>query len=90
MTDHRECRNCGRKHDFNKWENCPAFGKTCNKCRKPNHFAVKCSPNGHDRLEQLKKVRKMKKSMQQIQEPVSMNHNVSLCSWIVAITCGSK
>ena len=42
MTDHRECLNCGRKHDFSKRENCPAFGKTCNKCRKPNHFAVKC------------------------------------------------
>ena len=42
MTDHRECRNCGRKHDYSKRENCPVFGKTCNKCRKPNHFAVKC------------------------------------------------
>ena len=42
MTYHRECQNCGRKHDFSKRENCPAFGKTCNKCRKPNHFAVKC------------------------------------------------
>ena len=38
----RECRNCGRKHEFYKRELCPAFGKTCNKCRKPNHFAVKC------------------------------------------------
>ena len=38
----RECRNCGRKHEFSKRELCPAFGKMCNKCRKPNHFAVKC------------------------------------------------
>ena len=37
----RECRNCGRKHSFSKRELCPAFGKTCNKCKKPNHFAAK-------------------------------------------------
>ena len=42
MSDHRECWNCGRKHDFSKQENCPDFGKTCNKCRKPNHFTVMC------------------------------------------------
>ena len=38
----RECWNCGRRHDFSKRELCPAFGKTCNKCHKPNHFANKC------------------------------------------------
>jgi len=38
----RECWNCGRKHQFHKRELCPAFGKTCNKCNKPNHFAIKC------------------------------------------------
>ena len=30
------------ENEFNKKELCPAYGKTCNKCRKPNHFAVKC------------------------------------------------
>ena len=38
----RECWNCGRKHDFQKRESCPAYGKTCTKCHKPNHFAAKC------------------------------------------------
>ena len=38
----KECWNCGRKHDFQKRESCPAFGKTCSKCHKPNHFAAKC------------------------------------------------
>ena len=38
----RECWNCGRKHEHYKRELCPAFGKTCNKCHKPNHFAIKC------------------------------------------------
>lgn len=38
----RECWNCGHKHELYKRELCPAFGKMCNKCHKPNHFAAKC------------------------------------------------
>ena len=38
----KECWNCGRKHDFQKRESCPAYGKTCTRCHKLNHFAVKC------------------------------------------------
>ena len=38
----RECWNCGRKHEYYKKELCPAYGKTCTKCHKLNHFAVKC------------------------------------------------
>ena len=38
----RECGNCGRKHEQYKRELCPAYGKVCNKCLKPNHFSVKC------------------------------------------------
>ena len=38
----KECWRCGRKHGFSKRELCPAYGKTCNRCHKPNHFAVKC------------------------------------------------
>ena len=30
---------CGRKH---KHGDCPAFGKTCNKCKCKNHFANVC------------------------------------------------
>ena len=37
-----ECWHCGRKHDTHKRELCPAFGKVCNRCHKPNHFAKKC------------------------------------------------
>ena len=37
-----ECWFCGRKHEVRKRELCPAFGKVCNRCRKPNHFAIKC------------------------------------------------
>ena len=31
----RECWYCGKKHDIQ-------YGKTCSKCRKPNHFEAKC------------------------------------------------
>ena len=42
----KECWMCGRKHAFRTKESCPAFGKTCNKCHKLNHFAVKCRQKG--------------------------------------------
>ena len=35
----KECPKCGTKHEP---RNCPAFGKTCNNCKKPNQFAKKC------------------------------------------------
>ena len=38
----RDCWNCGRRHEYHKKELCPAYGKTCNNCLKPNHFAAKC------------------------------------------------
>ena len=36
----RVCQRCGGKCT-NK-QKCPAIGKVCNKCKKPNHFAVMC------------------------------------------------
>ena len=38
----RECWNCGRKHEYYKRDLCPAYGKTCKRCHKLNHFASKC------------------------------------------------
>ena len=38
----RECWNCGRRHEYYKRDLCPAYGKICNKCLKPNHFAARC------------------------------------------------
>ena len=35
----QNCNFCGRDHDKG---NCPAFGKTCDKCQGVNHFASKC------------------------------------------------
>ncbi|KAK7933488.1 hypothetical protein WMY93_004384 [Mugilogobius chulae] len=33
------CKKCGEKH---KPRQCPAFGKTCAKCKKQNHYAKMC------------------------------------------------
>ena len=38
----RDCWNCGRQHKFHRKELCPAYGKSCNKCHRLNHFAAKC------------------------------------------------
>ena len=37
----KECMFCGHVHAHKK-ESCPAFGKTCNKCKQQNHFEAKC------------------------------------------------
>ena len=46
-TRGNSCEFCGREHDLTKRENCPAFGRSCNKCGKKNHFANLCF--GHRR-----------------------------------------
>ena len=37
----RQLKNVGAVGK-DKRELCPAYGKTCSKCHKPNHFTVKC------------------------------------------------
>eukprot|EP00057_Strongylocentrotus_purpuratus_P007672 XP_011662146.1 PREDICTED: uncharacterized protein K02A2.6-like [Strongylocentrotus purpuratus] len=37
-----QCKYCGKKHRKMK-EECPAYGKKCNKCQKMNHFACCCN-----------------------------------------------
>ena len=36
--EEKRCKFCSRNHRMIKSE-CPAWGKTCNSCHKPNHFA---------------------------------------------------
>ena len=42
MLTRNSCEFCGREHDLAKRENCQAFGRSCNKCGKKNHFASVC------------------------------------------------
>jgi hypothetical protein len=42
------CRSCGMQHQPGR---CPAWGKTCNKCRKRNHFAAVCKSKAAHEIE---------------------------------------
>ena len=37
----KRCKHCGRSHVKQRTK-CPAFGKLCSACNKPNHFAEMC------------------------------------------------
>ena len=37
----KTCKYCGKTHPMQK-ELCPAYGKFCSKCGKPNHFSTVC------------------------------------------------
>ncbi|XP_070384992.1 uncharacterized protein [Dermacentor albipictus] len=39
LPRHYKCPKCARMHPPRR---CPAFGKTCRKCQRPNHFAICC------------------------------------------------
>ena len=39
----KDCWNCGSSHNKNA---CPAFGKMCGACNKPNHFQSVCRSSG--------------------------------------------
>ena len=38
-TVEQDCKYCGRQHGTRE---CPAYGQTCRKCGKKNHFQAKC------------------------------------------------
>ena len=40
----QNCKYCGLKHAK---RNCPAYGKTCHKCGRKNHFATVCKTKGN-------------------------------------------
>ena len=41
-TKTKPCNRCGRTFEQGHLKNCPAMGKTCKHCGKPNHFAKMC------------------------------------------------
>ena len=43
----RSCKYCNRKHDFSSKTNCPAYGSSCTRCQKRNHWAVCCRTTGN-------------------------------------------
>ena len=39
----KTCYNCGGHWPFPKRKKCPAYGKICDQCSKPNHFKATCT-----------------------------------------------
>ena len=58
----KKCRNCGGSwpHPGGR-ESCPAFGKTCESCKKPNHFWRQCL-GGATKQKQTSKPKSEKKT----------------------------
>ena len=44
------CKFCGYTHAM-KRDMCPAYGKTCNKCKGQNNFASRCTGAGSEKKE---------------------------------------
>ena len=42
FSDSKTCTRCGRIFGEGHLKKCPAMGKTCKNCSKPNHFAKMC------------------------------------------------
>lgn len=66
----KSCTRCGYTHD----KNCPAYGKTCNKCQKPNHFATMCRTN------RFSSSNKEVKQCQNLDFNIEENHTYSVSS----------
>lgn len=45
FADSYDCLKCGKRHTE---RNCPAYGQSCNICRRPNHFAIGCRQRGNN------------------------------------------
>ena len=80
----RECWNCGHTREYHKKELCPAYGKTCHKCQKPNHFAVARLKLPVNMSEPLRVMTKMKCFQWMCPQCRWMILNLSHLSWSLA------
>lgn len=46
-TDQYNCKKCGYKH---RPRSCPAYGKNCANCGRPNHFKIGCRVNNQHKV----------------------------------------
>lgn len=51
------CKYCGYEH-IKEPEACPAYGRTCNTCKKKNHFAKQCFKNKKKTLHAVEETNK--------------------------------
>ena len=50
---YKDCDFCAKMHQWGK-QHCPAYGKTCNRCGRKTHFAVKCQSSSTKRYTKQK------------------------------------
>ncbi len=48
-VDNVQCKFCGHEHERNR-NSCPAFGKTCFRCKRKNHMAAMCQQQPKQRV----------------------------------------
>ena len=71
MPHSRSCKYCGDTHPKGK---CPAYGKTCAKCQKKNHFTKVCQST-------IKQSERQRKPTQNKRKPRHQNvHQMEQCS----------
>ena len=58
----RTCKYCGKSHPMQK-ELCPAYGKFCSECGKPNHFSTVCLSSRETRRRRGKQSSNTKKDI---------------------------
>ena len=66
----KSCKFCGQKHKWSK-QLCPAYGKTCTTCNRPNHFSKMCQNNAYRKNEDPNKRKNKQKNVHKIDEPHS-------------------
>ncbi len=47
-----DCKFCGKTHEM-KRSQCPAYGQTCRKCKRPNHFANCCQSKSASKVHKV-------------------------------------
>ena len=68
-----KCKYCGTIHEFSK-SKCPAYGKTCSKCKKQNHFASVCQPKGRSKAPRKAKVHAVEDELSSDESVFSMEY----------------
>lgn len=66
----KNCMYCGYKHEASKTK-CPAYGKTCLKCKEKDHFQSVCGQQTRPVQNYRRKPRKFNKKLHQVEDSES-------------------
>ena len=78
--EQKRCQACGRQHDRGR---CPAFGRFCNRCGKPNHFSNMCwAQQTNKRFAGVNRVH-----MSELRETDMMDKTMETSNWLGMVQC---